>query len=202
MGRWGFATGVVVLSATIAGCTNSSQPHTQTPSTSSTVSAPTKSTATSSAPVDPAARPAVDAYLKFTEAVNNAERKPHQLGQAVDPVADYGKYSFDPVRSQENAYFLYLVQQGWVRRGTPPVPRPLVVSTDLAAKPYPTVVLTNCSSPSPGWERNYYNAKTGQAVPDPYATRTPLTTSVQVIYYEDHWGVYKIDHLTDRPCVS
>ncbi|HET9656569.1 MAG TPA: hypothetical protein VFP72_14525 [Kineosporiaceae bacterium] len=144
----------------------------------------------------------MDAYLKFTEAVNTAERKPRQLGQAIDPAADYGKYSFDPVRGQENAYFLYLWKQGWVRRGTPPTPHPQVVRTDLAAKPYPTVVLTNCSSPSPDWENNYYDVKSGQAVPDPYATRTPLTTNVQVIYYEDHWGVYKIDHLTDQPCAG
>jgi hypothetical protein len=150
--------------------------------------------------VDPAAQPAVDAYLKFANAVSNAERKPHQLGQAIDPAADYGKYSFDPVRAQENAYILYLAQKGWVRRGTPPTPHPQVVTVDLAAKPYPTVVLTNCPTPSPGWERNYYDAKTGKPVPDPYATQTPLTLSVQVIHFENHWGVYKIDRVKGKPC--
>ncbi|HET9656945.1 MAG TPA: hypothetical protein VFP72_16460 [Kineosporiaceae bacterium] len=142
----------------------------------------------------------MDAYLKFTETANNAERKPHQLGQAIDPAADYGKYSFDPVRGQENAYILYLSQQGWVRRGTPPTPRPQVTSVDLAAKPYPSVSLTNCPIRSLGWEQTYYDVKTGNPTPDPYATQAPLTLNVQVIYYEGHWGVYKIDRLKDKPC--
>ena len=192
-----------LTAATLVGCSSGSQPHTQTPATASTLPVATTSAAmTSSASVDPGAQPALDAYLNFTAAVNNAERKPRKLGQAIDPAADYAKYSFDPARQQEDSYFLYLAQKGLVRRGTPPTPHPQVATVNLGAKPYPTVVLTNCASPSPGWEQTYYDVKTGKAVPDPYATQSRLTLSIQVIYFEKHWGVYKIDRVAGQPCAG
>lgn len=200
MGRWGVTATLALLPATIAGCSNGSQPHTQAPSTSSSLPSATTPTATSAASVDPRAQPALDAYMRFTSASYAAEQRPRKVGAPVDPATDFTKYSFDPARGQETSYVFYLTQNGWARRGTPPSPHPAVASLNLTAKPYPTVVLTDCVSPPPTWEQ--YDVKTGKTVPDPYATVKPTTTSIQVIYYKNHWGVYKIDHVQGKPCVG
>lgn len=202
MGRRGGTAYLVaaLTTAALPGCSSGSQPHTQTPTTASTWPVVTTSAATTSASVDPDSQPAVDAYMRFTSASYKAEVKPRKLGARVDPAADFGKYSFDPVRGQEASYVFYLTQKGWARRGTPPSPHPAVASLNLTAKPYPMVMLTDCVSQPPTWEQ--YDVKTGKTVPDPYATVKPLTTSIQVIYYEKHWGVYKIDHVQGKPCAD
>jgi hypothetical protein len=133
---------------------------------------------------------------------HQAELKPPKLGEPVAPTADFSKYSFDPVQAEAEQYVSYLSQSGLARRGTPPASHPVVVSVDQAAKPYPTVVLLECAPPYAPASWELYDVKTGKAVPDPNATRKPLTPQIQVIYYKGDWGVYKIDNLEGAPCAG
>lgn len=185
----------VALAAVLVGCSSGSQPHTQTPSTSSPSMTPLSPT---TAKVDPAAQPAVDAYLSFGSTADKAQRKPRRLGEPIDPAADFTQYSFDPVMTQEATYVLRLAQNGWAVRGTAPSRHPQVESVNLTAEPYPTVTLHDCVLAPADWQE--YDVKTGKPVPNPYATRQPLTTQIQVIQYQGHWGVYKMDNLEGQPC--
>jgi len=165
-----------------------------TPATSSLTSSPTPT-------IDPKAQPAVDAYLAYMTASNNALRKPRPLGQDFAAGTDYTKYSFDPERSEFSAFVRQLSSQGMKMAGDPGRPRPKVQSVDLAAKPSPFVVLTDCPTPAVKWDA--YEVKTGKdvTVPPPSGTvPPPYRTTVQVINFEGHWGVSKITTDSGRTC--
>jgi hypothetical protein len=121
-------------------------------------------------------------------------RKPRALGQDFAPGTDYTRYSFDPEQSEFSAFIGQLSSQGLKMAGDPGRPRPKVRSMDLAAKPYPLLVLTDCPTPAVKWDA--HEVKTGKdvAVPPPYRT------TVQVINYQGHWGVSKITTDTGRTC--
>jgi len=164
------------------------------PATSSPTSSPTRT-------IDPKAQPAVDAYLAYIAASNNALRKPRVLGQDIPLSADYTKYSFDPERSEFSAFIYQLSSQGLKMAGDPGLPRPKVRSIDLVAKPFPIVVLTDCPTPAVKWDA--HDVKTGKnaAVPPPAGTvPPPYRTTVQVINYKNHWGVAKITTDSGRTC--
>jgi hypothetical protein len=112
--------GCVVAGILVSGCT-SQQPR----DGGTAASTPTTGTATvtSSPSIDPHAQPAVDAYEAFNVASNNASLDPLPLGTAYPPMADYTRYSFDPIRAQTSAYLAGLAEQKVRFRGTPPVPR-------------------------------------------------------------------------------
>jgi len=134
-------------------------------------------------------------------ASNNALRKPRALGQDFAPGTDYTKYSFDPERSEFSAFIHQLSSQGLKMAGDPGRPRPKVRSVDLAAKPSPLVVLTDCPTPAVNWDA--HDVKTGKnvAVPPPAGTvPPPYRTTIQVINYGSHWGVYKITTDSSRTC--
>jgi len=165
-----------------------------TPATSSPTSNPTQT-------IDPKAQPAVDAYLAYMTASNNAMRKPRALGEDIPPNADYTKYSFDPERSEFSVFIYQLSSQGLKMAGDPGRPRPMVRSVDLVAKPFPIVVLTDCPTPAVKWDA--HDVKTGKnaAVPPPAGTvPPPYRTTVQVINYKNHWGVAKITTDSGRTC--
>ena len=172
-----------------------------TPPATSATSA-TSSPMSSPAPtIDPKAQPAVDAYLAYMTASNNALRKPRALGQDIPLSADYTKYSFDPERSEFNAFIYRLSSQGLKMAGDPGRPRPKVRSVDLVAKPFPIVVLTDCPTPAVKWDA--HDVKTGKnaAVAPPAGTvPPPYRTTVQVINYKNHWGVAKITTDSGRTC--
>jgi hypothetical protein len=170
---------------------------TTSPTTPATSSPASRLTPT----IDPKAQPAVDAYLAYMAASNNALRKPRALGQDFAPGADYTKYSFDPERSEFSDYISQLSSQGLKMAGDPGRPRPRVRSIDLAAKPYSLVVLTDCPTPALNWDA--HEVKTGKnvTVPPPAGTvPPPYRTLVQVINYENHWGVSKITTDSGRTC--
>jgi hypothetical protein len=76
-----------------------------------------------------------------------------------------------------------------------------VAAIESDAKPYPRVVLKDCPTPTPTWR--IYDAKTGKDMtrPLPPGTQpTPYLSTVEVIYYQGHWGVSKIDADTSRTC--
>jgi hypothetical protein len=183
------AGGVVVKSASTA------------PTSTSMTSSPTSSQTPT---IDPKARPAVTAYMNFVAARGEAMRNPRKLGGAdYLPAADFTKYAFDPVRGQTNASIVSLSEQGQLFKGDPGHPRVKVDAIEPDAKPYPTVVLKDCPTPTPTWQ--IYDARTGKAVTmtlPPGTPPTPYLSTVEVIYYQGHWGVSKIDADTSRTCTS
>jgi hypothetical protein len=172
------------------------------PAATSTLSPMTSSPTSSQTPtVDPKAQPAVDSYLAYMTASNDALRNPRALGQDFAAGADYTKYSFNPELSQFSAFINQLRSQGLKMMGDPGRPRPMVQSIDLAAKPSPLVVLTDCPTPAVEWDA--HDVKTGKnmAVPPPTGTvPPPYRTTVQVISYQGHWGVSKITTDSSQTC--
>lgn len=197
MGRWEVTAGVALLSAmTIAGCASGSQPRTQVPSTSSTPSA----TASPTVSIDPNAQPAVDAYRSFNAAATAATRDPEKFMAGKDPTMDFQRYSFDPFRGQYISYVMSLARQEVAFRGAPPQPRLSVLSADLTAKPYPKVVLSNCETPAPSWRE--YVVKTGKVVPEANQVPPPYRTTIEIIYYDKHWGVSKVTVDRTKTCTA
>jgi hypothetical protein len=141
---------------------------------------------------------AVNAYVSYVQAADNAERHPPRLGDLIDPAADYTRYSFNPVRGQEAEFISYLVTNHQALRGTAPVPHPAVVSVRRRGEPYLTVTLTDCLHTPADWQR--YDLRTGATVPDPNATVTTQRTKIEVVYLQGRWGVRTIDPVPGRPC--
>jgi hypothetical protein len=184
-----------------AGCGGVDVAVKPTATTSPTTSATSSPTSSPTSTIDPKAQPAVDAYLAYMSASDNALRNPRALGQDFAPGADYTKYSFDPERSEFSAFINQLSSQGLKMAGDPGRPRPTVRSIDLAAKPSPLVVLTDCPTPAVNWDA--HEVKTGKnvTVPPPAGTvPPPYRTTVQVISYKSHWGVFKITTDSSRTC--
>ena len=153
--------------------------------------------------IDPKAEPAVNAYMNYVTALNEASRNPRKLGQGYSPSADFTKFSFDPVRGQADTAIVSLGEQGLLYKGDPGRPRVKVDAVESDAKPYPTVVLKDCPTPTPTWR--VYDAKTGKQMLmtlPPGTKPTPYLSTVQVIYYQGHWGVSKIDADTSRTCTA
>jgi hypothetical protein len=122
-----------------------------TATTSPTTSATSSPTSSPTSTIDPKAQPAVDAYLAYVTASNNALRKPRGLGETFSPSADYSKYSFDPAKSSLSAVILQFSSQGLKMTGDPGKPRTQVQSLELGAKPYPLVVLSDCPTSPVRW---------------------------------------------------
>jgi hypothetical protein len=166
------------------------------PMTSSPTSSPTPT-------IDPKAQPAVGAYMNFVVALNQALQSPRKLGQNYVPAADFTKFAFDPVRAQADVSVVSLGEQSQLFKGDPGRPRVSVAAVEPDAKPYPMVVLKDCPTPTPTWR--IYDAKTGKAMTMtlPAGTKpTPYLSTVEVIYYQGHWGVWKIDADTSRTCTT
>jgi hypothetical protein len=111
------------------------------------------------------------------------------------------KYSFDPERSDFSAFIYQLSSQGLKMDGDPGRSRPEVRTLDLAAKPHPLVVLTDCPTPAIKWDA--HEGKTGKDVsvaPPSGMVPSPYRTTVQVINDEGHWGVSKITTDASRRC--
>jgi hypothetical protein len=161
------------------------------------------STSTPEPTIDPKAQPAVTAYTDFVNAVSGALKNPGNWAQNYPPATDFTNYSFDPFRGQERASIVSLHEQGQLFKGDPGRPRVTVESIETGAKPYPTVVLVDCPTPTPTWRT--YDAKTGSDVTPQRpvgAQPMPYLSTIEVIYYQGHWGVSKIDADTSRTCTA
>lgn len=106
---------------------------------------------------------------------------------------------FDPARGEYVGYVLNLTLAQLAYRGTPPTPRPSVTNVDLAAKPYPTVTLTDCPTAPGNWKVVATSGpppttKTAPKVPAPYKA------TVTVIFYEKRWGVSRMAVDSSRTC--
>jgi hypothetical protein len=195
------ASAAMVAALATAGCGGANVAVKPFATLTSTTSASSSPTSNSTPTIDPKAEPAIDAYLAYISASNNAMRKPRALGQDFAPGADYTKFSFDPEQSDFSNYIRQLSSEGLKMAGDPGRPRPTVRLADLAAKPYPLVVLTDCPTVALKWDA--YEVKTGRNVTVPRPTGTappPYRTTVQVINYQSHWGVSKITTDSSRTC--
>lgn len=191
-----------ISSATDSPTTASNSSHssdgTTAESTSSSAS-PGSSTAT---PTDPRVAAAVKSYEDFISAVNvTYANPPRKIGDPFPPGGNFRAYSFDPAQGQLISYVFSLTEGGIEYRGTPPTSRISVATTDLAAKPYPTVTLTDCPTAPPSW--NAYYRKTGKPTTGrPSKVKPPYLVTVKVIYYEKHWGVQKLTPNASRTCAA
>lgn len=194
---------LTVMVLAIAGCGGGDgalKPTATRSKSSPMTSSPTSSQAPT---VDPKAQPAVNAYMNFVAARAEALRSPRKLGQNFLPGADFTKFSFDPVRGQANAFVVSLSEQGQLFKGDPGRPRVSVDAIEPDAKPFPKVVLKDCPTPTPMWR--IYDTKTGKAMTmalPPGTHPTPYLSTVEVIYYQGRWGVWKIDADTSRTCTA
>jgi hypothetical protein len=192
---------VMVLATAACGAGGAAVRPTLTTSTSSPM---TSSPTTNQTPtIDPKAQPAVNAYMDFVAARAEALRNPRKLGQSFTTAADFTKFAFDPARGEANAFVVSLSDQGQLFKGDPGRPRVSVDAIEPDAKPYPKVVLKDCPTPTPTWR--IYDARTGKAMTmtlPPGTQPTPYLSTVEVIYYQGHWGVMKIDADTSRTCTA
>jgi hypothetical protein len=196
----GFTVSVLATAACGAGNGSVKPAVTKAPASTSMTTSPTSSQTPT---IDPKAQLAVNAYINFVTARDEALRNPPKLGQNYLPAADFTKFAFDPVRGQANSSIVSLGEQGLLYKGDPGRPRVRVDAIEPDAKPYPTVVLKDCPTPTPTWR--IYDAKTGKdmTLSPPSGTKpTPYLSTVEVIYYQGRWGVSKIDADTSRTCTA
>ena len=175
------------------------------PTASGSALTPTTSSPTSSQTptIDPKAQPAVTAYLNFFSARTEALRNPRLSGPSNPLASDFADYSFDPFKGQESASIASLIEQGQLFKGDPGRPRVNVTSIEADAKPYPKVVLKDCPTPAPTWR--IYDIKTGSDMTPQLPSGVqpmPYLSTVEVIYYQGHWGVSNIDADTSRTCTA
>lgn len=158
------------------------------------------STPSSSTPAEgPRVKPAIAAYVKFTQAAHKAQEHPPPPGKPYPPGGDFAKYSFDPVRGQEAGYVLTLARDGVAWRGTAPRPRVKVKTSDLGATPYPTVTVTDCPTAPPDWTA--FHVKSNKPIPTrPSGAPLPHVITAKVIYHEGRWGVMKTTADTKHTC--
>lgn len=201
-------TGAIAAVLLAAGCSTGdaapTSPITQT--TTHPVSTTTTSSPTSSAPTySSAARPAVEAYLNFYKSATMASKHPLPPGQTYTGAADFTKYSFDPARVDHLVSLTQLYQTSRAFKGVPSSPRPIVLTLQTKAAPYPKAVLEDCRPLSPTWK--LYNIKTGQTQKDvaehaPGTAAPPYLSTITVIYYQGHWGVQSMKFDTSKTCKS
>jgi len=189
------ASTAVILTALLlltAACTDSGVNTQPVPPAPTSAPAPTST-------IDPRAQPAVSAYEAFNDTSNNAQRHPVGHDQKWLPGADFTKTSFDPIRAEFISYIWGLKEQGVQYRGTPPPAHISVKSIRLDAKPWPTVLLTDCQA---GGDWDEYVIKTGKRVPDAGNGKIPppYLITAKMIYYEKHWGIQSTTADKSRTC--
>jgi hypothetical protein len=137
---------------------------------------------------NPRVAPSVAAYVAFITAADVARKHPPPAGRpAPGTAADFASHAIDPVRAQTVTYLSGLRRNGMAWRGTPPKPKPFVLSIRLDAKPYPAVTLGDCQVPSPSWEE--YAVADGSAVPK---SSTRYRVIGEVVMRAGHWVVTSV----------
>jgi len=184
---------VVIMSATA--CSNSGV-NTQSLPTTSTAPGPTPTST-----IDPRAQPAGSADENFNETTNKAQRHPVAHDQEWPPASDFSKTSFDPIRAAFTSYIWTLKEQGLEYRGTPDTPHISVKSIHLKAKPWPTILLTDCQT---GGNWHLYVIRTGKRAPSAEKGKAPppYLVTVKMIYFDGHWGVHSTTADKSRTCTA
>ena len=178
-------------------CSGGSSPTLETPTSTGATTPSVSATPTSS--IDPNAQPAVATYEAFVVASRAATEDPQAFASGKNE--DFTRSSFDPIQGLFTAYVMGLAREQAAFRGTPPRPRIRVKSVELDAKPYPRVVLLDCQTPAPTWEK--YLTKTGKSVPSANGkVPPPYELTVEVIYYEGRWGASTVSSDKSRTCTA
>jgi hypothetical protein len=191
------AVALVLVGICVTACTSSDHGGpTSSSSPPGTLSAPSS---LGSSGVDPRAQAAVTAFLGYWSAWTAAFQRPYgPNGKKPTSDEDVSKYSVEPEKRNilSDVFYLATARQAW--RGSPPTPRFGVLSIDLAARPLPIVMLTNC--PTVGAWR-LVSARTGKAIPTvapskPDKAKPPYGSVVKVVLYHGDWVVTQVT--TDR----
>lgn len=180
-------------------CSSGSTPTLQTPPASTSQATSVTPTGSPSPSVAPEAQPAVEAYLEFSEAATAAQRDPATFSKSEKNAEAFTSVAFDPIRIAYIQYIAQLANAKTAFQGTPSQPRVSVKSVDLAAKPYPKVVLADCPTAAPTW-RLYY-LKTGKVAPEvKEKVPAPYLSTVEVIKVQGRWGASAITVDKSRTC--
>lgn len=103
------------------------------------------------------------------------------------------------MRGEYVAYVMGLDRQGAAFRGDPPLPRVSVESVDLDGSPYPRVILRDCRTPAPTWEK--YVIETGEGVPEANGPiPPPYELTVTIIFFDGRWGIQDSTSDKSRTC--
>jgi hypothetical protein len=150
---------------------------------------------------DPRAKPAVQAYESFTQAVIRAQQKPVAEPSAYPETANFTRYSFDPIAGEIEATIKLLSLEKREVRGTPPRSRITVTSIDPDARPWPTVTLSDCPAGRQGWQA--FDIRTSKPVTDVEPRiPPPNVATITVVFTEQHWGVHTITLDSTRACAG
>lgn len=192
---------VVLCVAACSGSDHLSRPPSSTGAISSTSSdpsarsSPSRPTASAAPSSSTQVDAALSAYKSFSAATFAVERHPDSSRVR----AHLAGLSFDPARGKQLGYAVSLTSQGVAWRGSPPTPRATVLSINLDAKPWPTVVVSDCPTPAPSWQE--YVVNTGATVPaSTSGASPPFEITANVILYQGHWGVQSTSVDRSRTC--
>jgi hypothetical protein len=180
------ASALTALAVTLAACGGGEPEQQQASTSTSTPPVETRTSSTPSTPIPSEAQPAVEAYLKFAEAVNRAQVNPPRVG--FSPGGDFRPYSFNPAQGQLSEWIGYsFVNREFTMKGSLPLSRPVVTSINLNQFPYPSIWLEDCPTVPSDWKA--YSTVTGEEIeveapPAPH----PHPITVEMIYNQKHWG--------------
>ncbi len=167
-----------------AGCSGTAHHVARKPSSAS---APASSSSPSPQP-PPTNSPEVSAkaaYWGFERASRAAEQQPRNRVL----ISALGQWAVDPALVTEAQNLAGFSLGGVAFKGAPPLPRVTVASTRLDAKPYPTVILSDCPTPAPSW-RAYYVASGKPVALAPAPAPPPYAVTVEVILFKNRWMIY------------
>ncbi len=152
-----------------------------------------------SSTVDPLALPALRAYEAGIEATRNAARHPFDEGDQIAAKADFTRYMFDPFLTTYKFYIWNMAETSGEYRGTPPRLNVVIKSLNLSAKPWPTVILSDCQTGGKDWR--LYDSRTGKVQPRvKQKVSSPYQSTVTMIFFEKHWGIQKLTLDKSRTC--
>lgn len=189
------AATIIAVSTLILAACSSTGTHVQSPPPSSprsSASMPPESSSaapTSTSPtVSPQEKAATSAYVAFSAASHDAERKPTDGARANALKA----FAVDPALANEGSSLISYATGDIAWGGTPPTPRVTVSAAQPTAKPYPTVTLKDCPTAAPSWKP--YNIKNHQPVTVTFPgskAPPPHAVTATVIYSHSRWLVQK-----------
>lgn len=156
-------------------------------------------TAVPSGTADARVLAAVHTYEAFNRTLAEAQRHPVAVGRSYPTEANFSRYSFDPLRAENESAISELSLRKRAYRGTPPTSDIRVTSIDLGAEPSPTVTLSDCRAGRARWRP--YDTRTNKVVAGrEERTSSRLGLTVRVIFYHQRWGVQTIEPDPNRAC--
>jgi hypothetical protein len=147
---------------------------------------------------------AVHTYEAFNRTVAEARRRPVPGGTSLPYVANFTRYSVDPVRAEYESVIADLSNKKWRYRGTPPKSDIRVTSIDPETPEGPTVTLSDCLRTGKGkFDWVVYNTVNNTPVRDKkVATPAVQALSITVVFSRLRWSVQTINPEVKRKCAA